>query len=413
MPRDLGFGVWGDDASLDSETTQVDTVSALVHRQLYLRGDPFEHTPAALLSSADEEEESEGEEERGPWSGIGRRRPAAIAGGSLEEQWAEESRVLKLAQGATGHFLWLRGRDRRANLLDQRETQRLRERQEALAAARRGPQRAASTPSLQPYRCWFRVEPTRPTAVVYEESLHEDLHLRPWAGSGRAASRTSPEVVAETLREAAARLPREGPARGEQPTWCWRADFVEEAKRAAAAEGMRHAFITKYTPGTASLPLLGYADAACSSGGLELWSPSFVALLEALRVRWGLVEPWPQGVRLAEEELRARQPEVRFPKPYRPPDPGGGSPSIRMPKALRDKLQRQGPPAPPPLPDRLPTQVYYKQELPWTRLLWQPEKKHLLPGRWRGEWAELPSATPSEVSLSTTPSMSEGRSFPG
>merc|ERR1719277_334726 len=102
-----------------------------------------------------------------------------------------------------------------------------------------------------------------------------------------------------------------------------------------------------------------------------MWSPSFVNLLEALRVRWNFTAG-EQEVRRTEEDVRSRHKGIHFPEPWRPPTPEKCQ-TLHIPRSLRQRLGEMGPPAPPPLPNRLACTVPYVQDAPWKETLAPPE----------------------------------------
>lgn len=120
-----------------------------------------------------------------------------------------------------------------------------------------------------------------------------------------------------------------------------------------------------------------------------MWSPSFVGLLEALRARWNLTTP-AQEVRKSESEIRAKQPNLQFPERWKPPAPDVGM-TVKIPRSLRSRLATARPPAPPPLPVRLPHTVSYEQDEPWMQVLAPaPLVTNAAATAHSSQWAALP-----------------------
>lgn len=372
----------------------VSPLQTLLYQQLYLRSDdPFEKTPAALIKDeSDEEEDEEGEESRQSTPAQKRR------GRTLSEcvrenrealatqEFLEKQRRRKLGESANAHILWMRARDTRAEILDVKEGDELLARKAHLASVEHRPvKRSASVPTVNPHMCWFRVRLPRPAGSVFQE----DLHTTGLAAGGPPHARKPPqrtEMGALTRAVRGAEWQQPEPSAG---AWCWRGDFVAEARDAAIAGGMKHAFITKYASGTGMLSHKGYAEVACSTGGMEMWSPSFVGLLEALRARWNLTRP-AQEVRKSESEVRAKQPNLQFPERWKPPAPDVGM-TLKIPRSLRSRLAAAEPPAPPPLPARLPHTVSYEQDEPWMQVLAPaPLVTNAAATAHSSQWARLP-----------------------
>jgi len=375
---------------------QQNPMQTLVYQQLYLRSDdPFEKTPIALIKDeSDGEEEGEASRQSTParkqrgrsLSECMREHREALA----TQDWVEKQRRKKLGENANSHILWMRARDTRAEFLDVKESEELLARKAHLASVEHRPvKRSASMPSVNPHTCWFRVRLSRPAGTVFKEELHTTV---PAAEPLRRMAPKRTEIGKLTKAVRGAEWQRQEPEVG---AWCWRGDFVAEARNAAISGGMKHAFITKYATGTGLLSHKGYAEVACSTGGIEMWSPSFVGLLEALRVRWNLTTPAAQEVRRTELEVRSMQPDLQFPQRWTAPPADEGM-TLKIPRSLRSRLAAAGAPAPPPLPQRLPNTVSYEQDEPWMQILAPPLIKNAASDASSAQWAPLP---PREVEL--------------
>lgn len=335
---------------------EVDTLKALYHQELYMHGDPFRHN----VNYARPESDSDGGSSRGIGSDA---RGRLGRGDDVAAQWAEDARKQRLLEGCDGFQVWLRGQNPQSRLMKADEAEDYLERKKLLAKVKAGPTRTPVKVGASPWECWFRVERTgRATASFFEEELHEM--------SGVQCDSDENDILAAAISFNRQLDEERGQA---QPVWCWRTDFVQEAKMAARGAGMRRATVTEYFPVTDKLiQEQGYVAASCSSGGREVWSPSFVNLLEALQARWGirLDEDPTVKVKLSESEVFERQPWVHFAS--REPEPNLKAKTAPMPSALRHKLRDEGPPPTPAVPQRLPTRICYEQDLPWTKLLWKP-----------------------------------------
>lgn len=351
---------------------EVDTFKALVYHELYMRGDPFSRNLDFSQRIASDESSQQADDDNGNEAGALRGseavpfpRPPPVDPEKFREIEAERKR--QLLQDLDGYQVWMRGHNPKSRLVLPSEAKVIAARRELVAQVRAGPQRRPVQLGSRPYETWYLIERKgRVTASHFQEELHDlgGVMCDSDASDIRAASVTLNELLAQ--------------GEAETQCVCWRADFVQEVKHAARGAGLRQATVTEYFPVTDKLLVLqGYVSAACSEGGREVWSPSFVNLLEALRVRWAChLDGSPEEkVRCYEGELLQRQPELCF--PARRTVPRLGPVLAEMPGQVLQRLRQEGgdgdsaegPPQPPALPKRLPHRVCYEQDEPWTRLL--------------------------------------------
>jgi len=291
---------------------------------------------------------------------------------ALAAQKAETTRRRSLAEENCGYALWLRARDHRAELLDVGESSGVLAAMSNVAKVRAGLQKCSPKPVLDDRLIWYRVSERRSQRMMFEEDIHRDSR------GGVCEADADPSKASKDSRQAAMMLRGRLVATSSSQTRlavptvvCWRGDFVKEVRMAAHAEGLRRVTITQYSKGTGKLmDCEGYSEVACSSGGFELWSPAFLRLLEALRVRWGLIDhSGTQCVRLTEEEWSRRFKSRGFPE--KEPLPDVRPKRVEVPPELRSLCGcGEAAPQPPPLPLRLPIRTYYEQDEKWTLEPW-------------------------------------------
>mmetsp|Transcript_38379 Transcript_38379/g.81361 ORF Transcript_38379/g.81361 Transcript_38379/m.81361 type:complete len:433 (-) Transcript_38379:171-1469(-) len=385
----------------------VDPTEQRLYDKLWTHEDPFrpsrnpiyipdyrepskDSAPGAALRSLDEEgeeddQEEEEEEEEDPVEKARRER---------EE---DEERKRALLEELTGYELWMGGQNLRTRLLLPDEVEIYKQRAADIENAKSFA-RTKYPVDLggSPYNHWFRVEdpaamPTpsassssssssslrhrlRRTSSVtafFEEDLHDLQGVQ--CDSDINDIRMASLLLHEKLKDHQTQVPQ---------CFCWRGDFVHEAKLAAKGQGMRQVSAVEQPSTTDRMVFLeGYTPASCSAGGREVWSRGFLTLLEALHARWGLhVEQNPdKRVKMSEEELSSRRPDLHFPPPRRMPDLKPQT--VHIPRSLKTTLLARGPPPIPAIPVRLHSQPCYKEDKRWGGMPRLPGEFGFLPER--------------------------------
>eukprot|EP00747_Dinoflagellata_sp_TGD_P193224 gnl/TRDRNA2_/TRDRNA2_59106_c0_seq2.p1 gnl/TRDRNA2_/TRDRNA2_59106_c0~~gnl/TRDRNA2_/TRDRNA2_59106_c0_seq2.p1 ORF type:complete len:513 (-),score=93.16 gnl/TRDRNA2_/TRDRNA2_59106_c0_seq2:64-1602(-) len=178
--------------------------------------------------------------------------------------------------------------------------------------------------------------------------------------------------------------------------WCWRADVVREAKVLADMKGLVLPIldvasanrIAERNPAEARR-FRHHFDAASTDGRRQLWSPSFMDVLDALQ--WGLGD---QLVRVSISTLQQMAkkngvharwsfPEPEVPSSWHSPAPHAARraemppPILPVPHAAMHPRFGDGQPEVPPVPTRLPGTLFQQRQA-WCHLPGNEEVAHKL-----------------------------------
>lgn len=309
----------GSVASSESDHERFGTLRAAILQNLYVRKNPCEHLTGSWMAGGAKldlgvEEDEEALEFSGAAAdakdsagGVGFMDGASLEG--FEEAVAEATRRERQLETCDGYKTWLLVREMRANL--------------ALPASSPSKPRRGAERELRGQAAvgWYRC-PADP-------SMPDGMH------------------------------------------WCWRSDFVAEARVASQAFGLRDATVglaeaerlLRKRPGAMQL-LNEHVEVTSTDGRGELWSRGFLRVLEAMHFKRGR----SGDVRLTLEQLQQRAGEGAW-HLARPDIWPHALDSPRARKALSvpvPELAARGlPPAVPRLPLRMPYAIPYKRDAAW------------------------------------------------
>eukprot|EP00435_Cladocopium_sp_Y103_P068898 s115_g32.t1 len=169
-----------------------------------------------------------------------------------------------------------------------------------------------------------------------------------------------------------------------QKEWCYKGSFVNEVRFLAESQKMDFFWVTmdgarkifKQSPAFEEA-LMYHVVAVSTDDQRYLWSFSFVQFLTILMENTN----YPYGqAHLSPDDFRAKYPKAKFPVPgHYPTKPKSQAMTIPVPVIVSRNLRPtptlfrhatlaagdRDPPAPPPLPDRLPCPIPYEITEPW------------------------------------------------